>query len=494
MADGALSRTEGYLAGEGSAPPGLGPSRSPTSRRYVWLGCRIALTDVLAVEAAILLTRYIRLGLRPAGPNFATIMLVAPLVVIPIFAVFRLYSFARLSPAEEFRRLFEASGIVVGMKLVLSLGLEGGNLEDALSRGWLGLSWILAIVLLLIEREVWHKHMGRMRARGELTYRTVIVGANDEAVRIAHTLRPRSHGYQPLGLVTTGTVAHNLDGFSVLGSLDDLPAVMSTGRVECVFVATSAVDSAAMKRVTDVIRYHPVEVRVSANMTEILSSRLTIQPVGELLALSLRPTRLTGPQAVAKRTFDLIVGAVVIAATAPLWLAVAILIKGTSRGPVLYRSERVGTDARPFRMYKFRTMVRGADLMLADLMEKNEFSGGVLFKLRNDPRVTRIGGWLRRWSLDEFPQILNVLKGDMSLVGPRPALPKEVESYEDWHLRRLEVRPGITGLWQVGGRSELSFDDYVRLDLFYIENWSVIYDLFILGKTVPAVLLRKGAY
>jgi exopolysaccharide biosynthesis polyprenyl glycosylphosphotransferase len=482
------------LAGDSSAHQGLGPSRSPTSRRYIWLACRIALTDALAVEAAILLTRYIRLGLRPAGPNFATIMLVAPFVVIPIFAVFRLYSFVRLSPAEEFRRLFEASGIAVGMKLVLSLSLEGGSLEDALSRGWLGLCWILAIVLLLIEREIWHKYMGRLRARGELTYRTVIVGANDEAVRIAHTLRPRSHGYQPVGLVSTGTVAHNLDGFSLLGTLEDLPAVMSTGGIECVFVASSAVDSSAMKRVTDVIRYHPVEVRVSANMTEILSSRLTIQPVGELLALSLRPTRLTGPQAVAKRTFDLIVGAIVIAATAPLWLAVAILIKGTSRGPVLYRSQRVGKDARPFRMYKFRTMVRGADLMLADLMDKNEFSGGVLFKLRNDPRVTRIGGWLRRWSLDEFPQILNVLKGDMSLVGPRPALPTEVESYEDWHMRRLEVRPGITGLWQVGGRSELSFDDYVRLDLFYIENWSVIYDLFVLGKTVPAVLLRKGAY
>jgi exopolysaccharide biosynthesis polyprenyl glycosylphosphotransferase len=451
-------------------------------------------TDAAAVEAAILLTRYIRWGLRPAGPNFASIMLVAPLVVVPIFAAFRLYSFSRLSPAEEFRRLFEASGIAVGMKLVLSLSLEGGNLEDALSRGWLGLCWILAILLLLIEREVWHKYMGRLRVRGELTYRTVIVGANDEAVRIAHTLRPRSQGYEPVGLLSTGSVAHNLDGFSVLGSIDDLPGVISAAGIECVFVATSAVDAAAMKRVTEINRYHRVEVRVSANLTEILSSRLTIQPVGEFLALSLRPTRLTGPQVVAKRTFDLVVGAVVIAATAPLWLVVAVLIKSTSRGPVLYRSERVGKDARTFRMFKFRTMVRGADLMLADLMDKNEFSGGVLFKLRNDPRVTRIGRWLRRWSLDEFPQILNVLKGDMSLVGPRPALPKEVESYEDWHRRRLEVRPGITGLWQVGGRSELSFDDYVRLDLFYIENWSVIYDLYILGKTVPAVLLRKGAY
>jgi lipopolysaccharide/colanic/teichoic acid biosynthesis glycosyltransferase len=197
---------------------------------------------------------------------------------------------------------------------------------------------------------------------------------------------------------------------------------------------------------------------------------------------------------VVKRTFDLTVGSLAVLVSAPLWLAIAGLIKATSRGPVMYQSERVGKNARTFRMFKFRTMVRGADLLLPQLLDKNEFSGGVLFKLKNDPRVTTIGGWLRRWSLDELPQLLNVLRGDMSLVGPRPALPNEVAEYEEWHLRRLEVRPGITGLWQVGGRSELSFDDYVRLDLFYIENWSVIYDLFVLGKTLPAVLLRRGAF
>jgi lipopolysaccharide/colanic/teichoic acid biosynthesis glycosyltransferase len=144
-------------------------------------------------------------------------------------------------------------------------------------------------------------------------------------------------------------------------------------------------------------------------------------------------------------------------------------------------------------MYKFRSMVRGAELMLTQLVDRNEASGA-LFKMRDDPRVTTLGRWIRRWSLDELPQLLNVLRGDMSLVGPRPPLPNEVAVYEDWHHGRLEVRPGITGLWQVGGRSELTFDDYVRLDLFYIENWSIAYDLFILAKTVPAVLFRKGAF
>ena len=476
MADGALSRSEGYFGGK-NAHEGVDPSRSPTSRHYARLACWIALTDILAVEVAILLTRYIRLGVRSAGPNFATIMLVAPLVVVPIFAAFRLYSFSRLSPAEEFRRLFEASGVVVGVKLVLSLTLEGGSIEDALSRGWLGLCWILAVVIVLILRQVWHKYMGRLRARGMLAYLVTPV-----------------HGYQALGLLTTGMGSVNLDGLAVLGSVDDLSELIPARSIECVFVASTAVDAHAMKRMTEILRHHPVEVRVSANMTEILSSRLTIQPVGDLLALSLRPTRLTGFQAVVKRTFDLTVGGLAVLVSAPLWLAIGVLIKATSRGPVMYQSERVGKDARAFRMFKFRTMVRGADLLLPQLLDKNEFTGGVLFKLRNDPRVTTIGGWLRRWSLDELPQLLNVLRGDMSLVGPRPALPTEVAAYEEWHLRRLEVRPGITGLWQVGGRSELSFDDYVRLDLFYIENWSVIYDLFVLGKTLPAVLLRRGAF
>ena len=259
------------------------------------------------------------------------------------------------------------------------------------------------------------------------------------------------------------------------------------------FVASSSVKTDVMRQVTRGIRRYDVEVRVSANLTEILSSRLTIQPVGDLLALSLRPARLTGTQAAAKRSFDLLVSSFVFLITMPAWLLSALAVKATSRGPILFRQERVGKDGKPFKIYKFRTMVRDAESRLADLRPLNEASGP-LFKIRRDPRVTSVGRFLRRYSIDELPQILNVLKGDMSLVGPRPPLPNEVATYEDWHRGRLEVRPGITGLWQVGGRAELSFDDYVRLDLFYIENWSILYDLYIMGRTIPAVLLPKGAF
>jgi exopolysaccharide biosynthesis polyprenyl glycosylphosphotransferase len=234
-------------------------------------------------------------------------------------------------------------------------------------------------------------------------------------------------------------------------------------------------------------------VRVSANISDILSTRLSLQQVGGLMALSLRPVRLSGAQAVAKRSLDLVLASLSILLLAPLWLILAVAIKLDSRGPVFFRQKRIGRHEQPFEMLKFRTMVNGADLMLDDLRDQNEATGP-LFKLRRDPRVTRVGRFLRRWSLDELPQIWNVLEGNMSLVGPRPPLPDEVALYEDWHLDRLEVPPGMTGLWQIKGRSDLPFDDYVRLDLFYIENWSIGYDLYIMAKTLPAVFAGRGAF
>jgi exopolysaccharide biosynthesis polyprenyl glycosylphosphotransferase len=211
------------------------------------------------------------------------------------------------------------------------------------------------------------------------------------------------------------------------------------------------------------------------------------------MALSVNALRLTRGQAIAKRVFDVVLSAAGLLLIWPLLLAVAIAIKLGDGGPVLFRQQRVGLQRRTFTLLKFRTMVPRAELLRAELLSRNE-ADGPLFKVREDPRVTRIGRWLRRFSIDELPQLLNVLKGEMSLVGPRPPLVGEVDAYEDWQLDRLEVRPGITGLWQVSGRSDLSFDEYVRLDLFYIENWSLAYDLFIVAKTVPLLLFPKGAY
>jgi exopolysaccharide biosynthesis polyprenyl glycosylphosphotransferase len=472
-----------------SAP---GAPRGNTHREYVRLAAWIALTDALALIAGMTIAHAIHPGLAHARWTFAVVLAIAGVVWVIVFACFQLYSFSRQSPAQEFRRILEASGIAVLARMLASTFVHGSI--GALSGWWVVLAWALALLFVLIERRTWHKHMGRLRAKDLLSFRTLIVGANQEALRIARTLAPKAWGFRTLGFIDTGTsIVASGDGPPLLGNIIDLSDVIETHGIECVFIASSAVSPEQMKRLTRHLRRHDVEVRISANMTDILASRLTVQPIGDLLALSLRPVRLTGVQHLLKRSFDLAVASVAVALTAPIWLASALAIKLTSRGPMLFKQVRVGREGKPFTIYKLRTMVRGAELLLAQLEEKNEGSGP-LFKIRQDPRITRVGRWLRRYSLDELPQLLNVLKGEMSLVGPRPPLPKEVATYEDWHRDRLEVRPGITGLWQTGGRSELSFDDYVRLDLFYIENWSITYDLFIMFKTVPAVLSSKGAF
>ena len=475
-------------------PDQASPAPHPSvARRYRRISALIALSDATCVVLAIVVARLVRYGFRYPGPRFPQLLILGPLVTIGVFLLFGLYSLPRLSPAEEFRRLIEAASVAALVKLFTDLLLDQAPL-DALSRGWLVVAWIVTAVLVLVTREAWHKHLGRMRSAGTLLYRTLILGANAEAAGIGRTLSSAFHGYLPIGLIQVGHESVADDDLEVLGTVDDLPQLIAEHGIECLFVASTAVDQATMKRVAKALRRTSVEVRVSANIQQMLASRVTIQPIGPMLALSLKPVRLSGGQAAAKRVFDLLVGSVAALLLLPPCLAIALAIKASSRGPVLYLQERVGHNGRTFRMFKFRTMVREAEKMLPTLLTRNEFQGGVLFKLRDDPRVTRVGGWLRRWSLDELPQILNVLKGDMSMVGPRPALASEVATYEEWHRDRLEVPPGITGLWQVSGRSELSFDDYVRLDLFYIENWSVMYDLFIIAKTVPAVVLRRGAY
>jgi exopolysaccharide biosynthesis polyprenyl glycosylphosphotransferase len=218
-----------------------------------------------------------------------------------------------------------------------------------------------------------------------------------------------------------------------------------------------------------------------------------VQPLGGLTALSLQPVRLSGGQVVAKFTFDILLSSCLLLVLSPLLAVISIAVKVTSSGPVLYRQRRVGLRGRPFTMLKFRTMRAGAEADVPSLRAAHQVDD-VMFKMKDDPRVTRVGRLLRRYSLDELPQLFNVVRGDMSLVGPRPALPEEVAKYEDWHLDRLEVPPGITGLWQISGRADLSFDECVQLDLFYIENWSLTYELFILGKTVAVLLSRRGAY
>jgi exopolysaccharide biosynthesis polyprenyl glycosylphosphotransferase len=355
------------------------------------------------------------------------------------------------------------------------------------------LSWGLGLLFALSSRRLWHWRVRRLRLRGQLTFRTLIVGANHEAERLAATMQTKELGFEPVGFVAGSLDDVRLDDRRVLGPVDKVRELIRETQADCLFVASSAVTAEDVVQIMKARRQEDVEVRFTANLPTVLSSRLAPQTLGGVMTLSVNVLQLTRTQAAAKRACDVLVAGLGLLALAPLLLAVALAIKLGSRGPVVFRQERIGLRGRPFTLLKFRTMVAGADQLLDGLREQNE-ADGPLFKLRHDPRVTRAGRFLRRYSIDELPQLVNVLKGEMSLVGPRPPLAAEVAQYEEWQLDRLEVRPGITGLWQVSGRSELPFEEYMRLDLFYVENWSIAYDLFILSKTIPLLVSARGAY
>jgi len=278
-----------------------------------------------------------------------------------------------------------------------------------------------------------------------------------------------------------------------LGTARELVDVICAEGIDTVVIVASAFDYEVLQRMLVELKDVPVSIHLSSGLTEILTSRVLVREVSGIPVISLKGVVNSWRKRAVKRTFDVAVGGLIVVLGTPLWLVLAAGIRLSSKGPVLYTQERVGRRGVPFRMYKFRSMVADADRMLKELSAGNEATGP-LFKIRSDPRVTPIGKWMRKFSIDEFPQLINVLKGEMSLVGPRPPLGHEAMMYSEAQWRRLDVAPGMTGLWQVSGRSTLTFDEMVRLDMFYIDNWSVGLDLALMIRTVPAVLLGLGAY
>jgi exopolysaccharide biosynthesis polyprenyl glycosylphosphotransferase len=466
--------------------PEAGRARSARAQ-YRSLYRRVAVTDVAAIAAGLLLAHWIRYGLGVPRGDFLLLMVGSPAAVLAVYTAFGLYHAHRFTPAEEFRRIILA--VTVGLIGLVTFSFWS---MASLSRSWLALSWALGVLLALASRRVWHGWVFRARTHGRFLFPTLIVGTNVEAMHLETAMQHPRFGFRSLGLVSTEQ-SPPARGVAVLGGIDDLRELIRDSGAECVFVAASALSSTEIAHVAKAVRLEGVEVRVTATLPEMLASRLTVQPIGGMMALSLKPVRLSGTQAAVKRAFDLGASTLALVAFSPVLLAVAAAVRLTSPGPVFYRQGRVGQRGRPFTILKFRTMRDGAESMVAELRLKHGMND-LMFKLQDDPRVTPVGRLLRRFSLDEIPQLINVVRGEMSLVGPRPPLPEEVTEYEDWQFDRLEVPPGVTGLWQVSGRSDLSFDECVRLDLFYIENWSLAYDLYIVAKTLPVLFSRRGAY
>jgi exopolysaccharide biosynthesis polyprenyl glycosylphosphotransferase len=322
--------------------------------------------------------------------------------------------------------------------------------------------------------------------------RAVIVGTGEHIEAVAHALG--DGGHSPINVVGFVSLQPRPDnGLRSLGSFARLPETLAAHRIDEVIIADP--DFPQLKAVELVDQCHAmgVRVRIAPSTMEILVHRAEFVPGQSVPLFELKPPVFEGFDYLLKRTFDLVGASLLLFVFSPVLIASAAAVRITSRGPVLYHSMRPGIGGKPFACFKFRTMYHGADRQQAELEALNE-AGGAIFKIRDDPRVTRVGRLLRRYSIDELPQLMNVLRGEMSLVGPRPLPQRDFERLEDWHKKRYLVLPGITGLWQVSGRSDLDFDDLVRLDFLYLERWSVALDFTILLKTLPAVVSRRGAF
>jgi exopolysaccharide biosynthesis polyprenyl glycosylphosphotransferase len=322
--------------------------------------------------------------------------------------------------------------------------------------------------------------------------RAILVGTGEHIDAVAHALATSSD--TPVNVMGFVSLTERPDnGLRSLGSLREIGRIVTENRVDEVIIADPAFPEQEAIELVDQCHQRGVTVRVAPSTMEILVHRAEFVPGQSVPLFELRPPVFEGFDYALKRSFDLVGALVIVALLSPLLIACALAVTLTSRGPVLYRSMRPGIGGIPFPCLKFRTMYRDADERQADLESLNEASGA-LFKIRDDPRMTPIGKAMRRYSIDELPQLFNVLRGQMSLVGPRPLPQRDYDRLDDWHKKRYLVLPGITGLWQVSGRADLDFDDLVRLDFLYLERWSVFLDLSILVKTVPAVFSRRGAF
>lgn len=363
----------------------------------------------------------------------------------------------------------------------------------ALSRLVFIYSWLLIIIFLSAARLAEHSLRGQLRQRGRGLQRTLIVGGGTLGRMIMQNIVARPDlGYQALGFIDDGQ-REDIGPFKALGTTEDIPRVVAEHGVEELIVALPAASHQKVVEIIDYCQKKGICFRLVPDFYELSLDRVHVDGLHGIPLIAMKERSLQGWNQVLKRGMDAGLAALLVVLTAPLTALIALAIKLDSPGPVFFRQVRVGRGGRCFVAHKFRSMRVGAEEEFGQVAALNEATGPI-FKVKRDPRVTRVGRLLRRTSLDELPQLFNVWRGDMSLVGPRPPIPQEVEKYADWHRKRLEVSPGVTGMWQVSGRSNLTFDEMVLLDLWYIQNWSLGLDLKILLRTLPAVIFAKGAY
>lgn len=494
---------------EFSPAPSVTASPSLTmglSRRTRWavIIAGLVLLDFSAVNVAFLLAYIIRfnLGLSffypDSFPDFAFYTGLVFTFILPVwlilFAALGLYRRANLlGGSREYNLVFRAT--TTGLLPVMIVGF----LEPTfiVARGWLLLAWAFSFVLVAAGRFFFRRFIYLLRRRGFFLSPAVIVGANQEGRWLAEQLLNKTSGLRLVGFVDekvpAGTLMfHNLPA---LGSVDQMDKIIARYGIEEVILATSAISS--RDRMMEIFRRYSnsdvVDLRLSSGLYEIITTGLQVQEMCYVPLVNVNKVRLTGVDSILKLALDYLLTIPGLIAILPFLGLIALAIWLDSPGPVIYRRRVMGINGRQFDAYKFRTMHVNGDQILDQYPDlKAELARN--HKLRNDPRITRVGKFLRKFSLDELPQLFNVLKAEMSLVGPRMISPKEMLQYNQWGLNLLTVRPGLTGLWQVSGRSDVSYEDRVRLDMYYIRNWSIWLDLQILFQTPLAVIRGRGAY
>ncbi|ROR92524.1 sugar transferase [Nocardioides aurantiacus] len=425
--------------------------------------------------------------LEVAGP----LMMFGWVAVLFLMGAYRLQVFG--AGLDEYKRVI--SGSLVTAAAVTSVCYLA---SFPLSRVFFLLCFLVGVPVLVTGRLLLRRSLQRARTRGALQHRVLIAGTEGHVDEIASVLARESWlGYRVIGALTPNATAERdatASGVPLVGHSRSLAEVAIEADVDVVFLAGGAFDTSAdMRRLAWDLEHEDIEVVIAPSVTDVAAERVSIRPVGGMPLVHLEKPRSREAVRRMKRTFDIVGSLVLLAAFSPVFAFAALKVKLHDGGPVFFRQARAGRDNIMFECLKFRTMVMDAEARLADLHAAAGYEGG-LFKLEDDPRITKPGQWLRRFSVDELPQLVNVLKGDMSLVGPRPPLEHEVAQYDDDVARRLRVRPGMTGLWQVSGRSDLSWSEAIRLDLYYVDNWSMVQDLTILFRTFSAVFASRGAY
>jgi exopolysaccharide biosynthesis polyprenyl glycosylphosphotransferase len=460
----------------------------------------LAFSDVLSVNLAFYVAWYLRYELMLGGDVesfdlvpydvYLPLGLVLSGLVVAIFFLGRLYRSQQAAFwFNDFFAIFGRCGIAVMALFAFATMFR----YPASSRLTFVYAWLLAALFAAVGRLVVQGLTGLLHRRGIAIERVIVVGDDSRGRMVMQGIAAQPHlGLQVVGFLGAQRV-ENFGRFRYLGPVEQVDQICTDLGIDQVIIALPSASHELQLRLVEHCRRAGVRFKLVPDLFEMSLSRIDLDTVSGVPLIGLREVSIEGWNLFLKRTFDVLLSLLVLVPGSLVMLALALLIRLDSPGGIIYKQTRVGRGGRPFTIYKFRSMRHGAELELDQVLPLNE-QDGPIFKKRRDPRLTRAGRLIRRASLDELPQLFNVLKGDMSLVGPRPPLPNEVAQYEDWHRKRLQVAPGLTGLWQVSGRSSLNFEEMVVFDLAYIQNWSLSLDLSILLRTVPAVIAGRGAF